>query len=207
VGRLGAEWAKKKYKLANDIIAMSSMDKIIERAKTQEKMHLLDHTQTELKTTKKTLGHILTFRLFGNTGNIYTITFKLDTQKESGISCVKCSCPYNSFHHKICKHIFFIYIKILLIPENNLYQTGKLTCANKSHLIDLYNIFVAGIHKPENIHESRNTIDDDCPVCFDKLEHTNYICKQCKNSIHHSCIREIVKFSTNCPLCRFKLTG
>ena len=52
--------------------------------------------------------------------------------------------------------------------------------------------------------EPRN---EECSICFEELVNLPFVCRQCKNGFHQSCISEMKKVSkkSNCPMCRSEL--
>ena len=48
---------------------------------------------------------------------------------------------------------------------------------------------------------------DECVICMDKINNTNVVVTECKHTFCASCLFMALKESSDCPLCRFKLTS
>ena len=150
-------------------------------------------------------GYNINFSLLGNTGNIYSVFFNLETSESCNPAeaAITCTCPYYSTHRQVCKHIYVVYIKVFRVVPDIISPDPKLSLGQRQLLVNLYKNYVAeNIAPPSGETPSRNGPDDDCPVCFEKLSTSTYTCHQCRNSIHKECMREVVKYNNHCPLCR-----
>ncbi len=58
----------------------------------------------------------------------------------------------------------------------------------------------------ENFLNSTRTIDEDCPICFDVIEHNNnrINCPECKKHIHKECMEIWLSKNNTCVYCRSK---
>lgn len=177
--------------------------KIMERALTQSNMKVIDHLAKPIED----YGYNIDFTILGNTGNIYNVVFNLDTTiEESTKRNVTCSCPYYVQNYRVCKHIYLVYIKIFRLLPTIISEDTHITQDQSKMLFNLYKTYVRNnIEPPELKIESRNSLDDECPVCFEKLHPKNFVCHQCRNSIHNDCIKEVIKYNKHCPLCRAEI--
>ncbi|KAJ3774327.1 hypothetical protein FB446DRAFT_482676 [Lentinula raphanica] len=155
------------------------------------------------------------FTVQGSTGNVYTVTVD---------NVPHCSCPdHLKGHH--CKHLLFILLKVLQIPQssNCWYQKALLT----NELSEIFSTappppqlrgsFIAnqnvvgawreatGRAPPTAKEESTPSVDprriptseDDCPICYDKMNENeldltglkNILewCDSCHNPVHKEC--------------------
>jgi hypothetical protein len=138
----------------------------------------------------------------------------------------------------LCKHIIFVLTKVVGLGVDNplVYQRAYLTC-ELEQLMDLTrnrrvqgnvlanqhvrDSFANGVSscdkdrignqvaKETDLSTSRSLLDDDCPICFDRLltleESTN--CHVCSASFHKDCIRRWIGLqqrdgASTCPNCR-----
>ena len=54
--------------------------------------------------------------------------------------------------------------------------------------------------------EEEEEEDDDCAICLDKFKHRCSVKKwPCGHQFHTKCSKELLKFDTRCPLCRYDL--
>ena len=49
--------------------------------------------------------------------------------------------------------------------------------------------------------------DNLCSICLCKKEINSKVfsCKRCKNSFHEDCIYELIKYKSECPICRLQI--
>ena len=182
----------------------STQPKILERAVSQVNMKVIDRLATPLGIDGADGFHI-NFSILGNTGNIYSVIFNLTTGEINPTeAAITCTCPYYSTHHQVCKHIYVVYIKVFRIIPDIISSDHKISLEQRRLLVNLFkNYITENVAPPVASIESRTQPDDECPVCFEKLASTrNYVCHQCRNSIHNDCMREVIKYNKHCPLCR-----
>lgn len=139
------------------------------------------------------------FEVEGSSSKTYNVCFN---------KIVSCNCPYNKFHHKTCKHMFFILGKITKLDLTLLSDSCRV------NIFKIYPTFELLISKiidnstntlTPNNSTTNSTITDDCSICFDSMSScATTVCKCCKNNFHKSCIVKWLSNSTrtNCPLCR-----
>ncbi|KAF8902798.1 hypothetical protein CPB84DRAFT_1775471 [Gymnopilus junonius] len=146
------------------------------------------------------------FSVLGSTGNVYTVT--IDRKP-------RCNCPDAIKNH--CKHILFIFLKVLQVPQssNVWYQKALLT----SELEEVFRNAPLAPNSIAHAHireaharatgkiapEAPSTIpdagkkripgpDDDCPICYDGMhgvaETLLIFCEECGNALHKECFQQ-----------------
>ncbi|KAJ3477870.1 hypothetical protein NLI96_g10165 [Meripilus lineatus] len=159
------------------------------------------------------------FSVLGSTGNVYTVVID---KKPS------CSCP-DSMKGNHCKHILFIFLKVLQVTQASgyWYQKALLT----SELEDIFNnappapAAVANARVQEAYSQatgkSSSTSDtgssnkripgpeDDCPICYENMhkvaEKSLSFCHECGNALHKECFQQWSRAATGgvtCVFCR-----
>ena len=162
------------------------------------------------------------FAISGSTANLYHVTIINES--------IKCDCPdgksWAKHYHCVCKHCCFVLHKVLHLvtttdhPFWNTYQFTDqnlefikdainhsiIKSATPSNLLDRYKQIHNNNGPPvfENNHnKSFDKLDDDCPICFDKLSNSKTVgCPECKNLIHRDCMVKWCKIRMNCVYCR-----
>ncbi|CAB5209683.1 unnamed protein product [Rhizophagus irregularis] len=141
------------------------------------------------------------FVIVGPTGNVYTVTIA---------HLPDCTCP-DFMKGFICKHIFFVYLKVLGVNRDStlIYQKALLskelrsifTNARPSPTVmalrkirDRYKTFTSS-NVNENENEKRRPIEGNCPICYDSLEEKDrdkiVWCRQgCGNNLHKDCFEQ-----------------
>ncbi|UZO10259.1 uncharacterized protein OCT59_001854 [Rhizophagus irregularis] len=145
------------------------------------------------------------FAVLGSTGNIYTVTIK---------HVPNCTCP-DFGKGNLCKHIFFIYLKVFRLNRDSsfIYQKALLskelrsifanaapdpTVLANQRVRDKYKTFTSGELVSDtngNENEKRRPIEGNCPICYEPLEekdHKNIVwCKEgCGNNLHKDCFEQ-----------------
>jgi len=155
------------------------------------------------------------FHVMGSTGNVYTVIIKNNS---------KCGCPDFVFRKNICKHLYFVYLKVLKskgdFPKNlNNQQLEKLFYNLENITNNLYAIEEfrqAYINKIKNEAKSDNNnnlgfkeqrIDESCPICMEDFEtegeDLDYCKYGCGKSVHYNCFIIWKKKNIgNCVFCR-----
>jgi uncharacterized Zn finger protein len=149
-------------------------------------------------------------KLTGSTLNIYTITIN-DLN-------ITCDCPdiyqcnkYNLY----CKHICFVICMIGKIYSTDIFMNKKLKEEDKYIIISkLFNIFddpnivCHMLLEKYNIlklkmkpSEARNK-EEECSICYNKLDTDLYTCNVCSNAIHNTCMDIWIKTNNTCVFCR-----
>jgi hypothetical protein len=158
------------------------------------------------------------FKVMGNSNLIYNIK----------IGQKRCLCTCADFRHRhFCKHLIFILLRLLHVPEDhvsfNRQQTTALYIeACKSFIIDrfieLFPNHLSNTPIPEISNQQEQKRHDDvdrkplsdeinCPICFEKFEESlenTLWCEVCKKNIHEDCFKQWIKVSKNaiCVYCR-----
>ncbi|KAJ7210694.1 hypothetical protein GGX14DRAFT_624755 [Mycena pura] len=153
------------------------------------------------------------FQVLGSTGNVYTVTIQ---------RVPSCDCP-DARKGNHCKHILFVYLKVLQVDQSTGYWYQKALLSN-----ELESIFAGaplapnalahprvrkayeraiGKSKPASTPESSApkkrlpTEDDDCAVCYEKMhtvaESTLAFCESCSNAVHGECFEQWKQTSRN----------
>jgi len=161
------------------------------RAKNQ-KLFLVDIKNTESICEKH-------FSVMGTTGNIYNIKVNVDNQN--------CNCPDYIRRRLPCKHVYFVFIKVLKASKNyENYLDESLLMELFDNLDKLTNrlyaseelrvAYICQIKQDSKTNQNNNfgtkvqKKDDNCPVCMDDLENGEAVdfCKfGCGKSIHSEC--------------------
>ncbi len=162
----------------------------------EQKMFLIKYENTD--------NYLLNFKIEGSTGTIYNIKFTKDY--------ICCTCPDCQTRRKICKHIYFIFIRILK-DESILAKINSLNVCifdidksiiDKLNFILITNRTIDKNNKNDIINEILE--ENDCVICFEKCTKENTIdkCSCCKNYFHSKCIEVWLKnsYKKDCPLCR-----
>lgn len=110
---------------------------------------------------------------------------------------LECTCLDHVNRKCICKHIYFILLKIhrIVLEPSDL----NLNDNQRKLLLSTYDKFF----KPTNMRNKNS----DCVICIEKMiEHDIlYVCSVCNNGYHYNCIDEYKKYNDKCPLCRSSL--
>ncbi|KJA24154.1 hypothetical protein HYPSUDRAFT_38918 [Hypholoma sublateritium FD-334 SS-4] len=153
------------------------------------------------------------FSVLGSTGNVYTVT--IDHRP-------RCSCPDSSKGNH-CKHILFIFLKVLQVTQASgyWYQKALLTT-------ELQDVFAHAPLAPNSMAHPHvreayaratgkatpdvaNTAatkkkrvpgpDDDCPICYDGMhgaaEASLVFCEDCGNALHKECFGQWQRTATS----------
>ncbi|KAF8206911.1 hypothetical protein K438DRAFT_1668215 [Mycena galopus ATCC 62051] len=146
------------------------------------------------------------FKVLGSTGNIYTVTIQ---HKPS------CDCP-DAQKGNHCKHILFIYLKVLQVTQSSgyWYQKALLTTELESifanaplapnavanpRIREAYARATGKSDAPPSTPETgpKKRIpaeEDDCPICYDNMhnvaEASLTFCEECGNAVHGECFAQ-----------------
>ncbi|KAI8611970.1 hypothetical protein BC830DRAFT_1068200, partial [Chytriomyces sp. MP71] len=165
----------------------------IQRAKAQRMFLVTRHVH-------EALHH--EFAVLGSTGNVYTVNIS---------RLPDCSCP-DFQKGNLCKHILFVYLKVLRVNEHShvIFQKALLT----SELTEIF--ATAAQHDPavlangtvvakyktmtselqegaddlNGAMRQRSWQDTSCPICFEEFEETDALvwCQaSCGNNMHRAC--------------------
>ena len=145
------------------------------------------------------------FYILGASGNEYTVTIS---------NIFTCTCPDYQRRHTMCKHLFFVFLRVCKCPTvptastlpNNILQT---IFANIPEFLDESLLYSEERKASKgNTEEVVQKIDDFCPICLEDLTIENPLlltfCKySCGKSIHINCFQQCMrKKITNCMFCR-----
>jgi hypothetical protein len=137
----------------------------------------------------------------GSTNNTYKI--KIRTNNNLLCSCMDCSINY---YKKIyCKHICFIFLKIIQSTDENFFTKFILS---EDDILTLKNILEKMFEKDKNLFQLNNNernLGDECPICYEKLLDDCVLskCPECNNAIHTECVQKWLKYnSKTCVFCR-----
>lgn len=127
------------------------------------------------------------FDVCGSTGNSYIVSIKRQSKSQ-------CSCMDFQNRGKICKHIIAILMKHYMLNIHQIIEFGKNP--------DL------GLDDVPSRSSSGGDTNEDCPICFQKLQHIEWLCEQCGKTFHYSCISDWFsilqrqRMEPSCPMCR-----
>jgi len=167
----------------------------IDRAKSQ-KMYLINRAPASDQALERE------FTVLGSVGNVYTVKISKNPS---------CNCP-DFGNGNLCKHILFIYLKVLKVPFDSdlIYQTSLLTSevrsiflnapkdpatvvlASKAVRDEFKKMTTKDSEKDDVIDLNRKSTDDDCPICYETLKKESSLlwCRTCGNNVHESCFKE-----------------
>lgn len=155
------------------------------------------------------------FDVMGSTGNVYKVVIKKNST---------CKCPDFLFRKNICKHLYFVYLKVLKAkgdfpkvlkkPQleklffnlenvtNNLYANEQF---REAYINKIKN--EAKTSNNNNLGIKEQKVDDSCPICMDDFEPEGEeldFCKYgCGKSVHKNCfVMWTKKNNGNCVFCR-----
>ncbi|KZV37199.1 mitogen-activated protein kinase kinase kinase 1 [Dorcoceras hygrometricum] len=155
------------------------------------------------------------FFILGATGNVYTVSIS---------STPSCTCPDRAVP---CKHILFVFIRVLGVPlDNSCLWRRTLRPCQLHRLLDIPTSVeaLADAAVRERFHQlffkenggggSRtpavvvSDCDGACPVCLEEMKRDTkvVVCETCKNVIHEMCFlawkRSCGRRYATCVLCR-----
>ncbi|KAH8997593.1 hypothetical protein EDB92DRAFT_1447818 [Lactarius akahatsu] len=143
------------------------------------------------------------FKVLGSTGNVYTVTIgKLPS----------CDCP-DASRGNHCKHILFIYLKVLQVPQSSglWYQKALLTNELESIFTNaplapgvlahdsVRNAYASATGKNQTAESSSTKRrvpgpEDSCPICYESMhgesEGRLTFCEECGNALHSECFEQ-----------------
>ncbi|KAF8632169.1 hypothetical protein AX17_004910 [Amanita inopinata Kibby_2008] len=164
----------------------------VERVR-QQRIFMIDRSRSEDELRE-------TFSVLGSTGNVYSVVID---------KLPRCNCP-DSLKGNHCKHILFVFLKVLQVPESSPHWYQKALLSS-----ELEQIFTQAPLAPNSIAHERvrdahaqataqytgsssqsvkkryPTRDDDCPICYEKMygvgESALKFCEACGNALHVEC--------------------
>ncbi|PVG02621.1 hypothetical protein CPB86DRAFT_780032 [Serendipita vermifera] len=181
----------------------------IERVK-QQRFYMVERTRTPGNLSEQ-------FKVLGSTGNVYTVTIK---------DIPTCNCPdFLKGNH--CKHIIFVFLKILDVRERSHYYYQKALLTSEledifarappapnslvgQRVLDAYDQAI-GRKPSSSLAEPpmRSVEGQNCPICYEEMGVQNekgpnsiIFCKICRNGLHSDCDRMWKTRSATCVYCR-----
>lgn len=118
---------------------------------------------------------------------------RIEQRDVTKLVCCECN-TIQKFNNKCekCNNIFGAYICIQCKIIDNTYKYKH--CNKCGYCMDIYN------YQEHTCIE--NLVDDNCPVCLEKLINNGKIKKMmCNHFIHESCYNNLILNSDKCPLC------
>ena len=163
-----------------------------------------------LKVLPSTIEYEKKFTVVGTTNNKYTVTIGED---------IKCTCPDFAQNSNICKHLYFIMLRVMKtngsVRRKNKKETLLKYFSNMPHFLNdniVYNTIARQNYEKQFKKEKlEQKIDDVCPICLVDLDNKTkksnlYYCKySCGKSVHKSCFEIWVNSGENnnkCIFCR-----
>eukprot|EP00474_Spongospora_subterranea_P009544 CRZ10002.1 hypothetical protein [Spongospora subterranea] len=152
----------------------------------------------------------LVFVVMGTTGNIYYPTL-------SAHRTIRCTCFDQRVRKGFCKHLLFVLLRVLRVPESHPVMERKHADLSASEMSEIYamsrdripeisaiapghvqNAFTLATGQPVSLEEAqaktvaqRSAEGDDCPICFEEMhenEEDLVYCKlSCGRSVHSMC--------------------
>lgn len=157
------------------------------------------------------------FVVLGSTGNVYTVTLQ---------QALQCTCPNFSRKQDLCKHILFVFLKVVGLPPNHnyVYQKALLTTELReiftimgkrrvggasatvlanTRVRESLALLETGETQEQDAGVQRRALvagDADCPICFDPMSggaDTTYCRTTCGYNFHTDCIRHWLREQRN----------
>lgn len=153
-----------------------------------------------------------TFLVRGYSGTNYDLTFS--------DAAFECSCPDFRARRDKCKHVFFIFGRVLSDIDLMVDVDSGLTAKEVfSPSVEFSDRLERRIQRRLERHNHNHKIEspacagggdrgdnDDCVVCFEPIQSPEWVCAQChKPAMHSRCAREWFGYcqgAPSCPLCR-----
>ncbi|KAH9064114.1 hypothetical protein EDB87DRAFT_1374111 [Lactarius vividus] len=159
------------------------------------------------------------FKVLGTTGNVYTVIIgKLPS----------CDCP-DASRGNHCKHILFIYLKVLQVPQSSGLWYQKALLTNELESIFTNAPLAPGVLAHDSVRSAYASAtgknqtaessftnkrvpgpEDSCPICYESMygesEGRLIFCEQCGNALHSECFEQWRRSAANltCVWCRVK---
>ena len=138
------------------------------------------------------------FEVLGTRGVSYQLN--LDSERYS------CNCPDYKFHHKTCKHLYFLFNKILKFDDPEKW-ISLISIDGKNKLDTIETRLLSSTNKLLSFKDIsiRNT---ECGICLCDFEVNEKIhkCEICENGIHSICWLKYSNYMQNkntCIYCRY----
>lgn len=160
------------------------------------------------------------FAIMGSTGNVYDVTIYFEP---------KCTCPFAVSHPaKVCKHRFFVFCKVLALPDDYEYVAYqrylrsdelRAVLGRAENKATLASTAAQAAYSGTPVLSSssdpapRRPIKADmCCVCFESLVHVDQNtqldwCRACGVNLHTKCLTLWLARDPTCPACRAAWTA
>lgn len=174
----------------------------------------------------------LNFDVSGTSNDLYHVNL------DNSTSSMRCTCrdfSHNSNNGELpCKHIIYVYRRILCIPRENIMWTkcvlepsqvisllqhaehdDRVITSRIQYILDATEIKYkfAKIRNDKKLNAEQleliNKHDDACAVCYETFDVDNHtesiwICCLCGHNLHTQCWKQWSKYHHTCPFCRCK---
>jgi hypothetical protein len=138
-------------------------------------------------------SHDDSYQVMGTRGDLYRVHINCSNWVAS-----RCSCPDFSKRHQLCKHVFYVLIRVKHMKKSELIQ-GCLS-TDHHHVV-----------KEQEIDPSH--VGETCAICYDEFgtKEKVTLCDECTKPFHVQCINMWKKhclkkrLEVTCPLCRQRL--
>lgn len=159
------------------------------------------------------------FKVLGSTGNVYTVMIG---------RLPSCNCP-DASHGNHCKHILFIFLKVLQVPQSSGLWYQKALLASELQSIfgnapqapnalahdNIRKAYARAMGKAPELtpSDSRRRIpgpEDSCPICYESMHGVSQdklvFCEECGNALHTECFGQWRRSAAQltCVWCRAK---
>ncbi|KLO14892.1 hypothetical protein SCHPADRAFT_825594 [Schizopora paradoxa] len=159
------------------------------------------------------------FKVLGSTGNVYTVVIDRNP---------RCNCP-DATKGNHCKHILFIYLKVLQVPQISPHWYQKALIGSELEEIfanapaapnavantRVRDAYAQASGRPLSSQASSSSNngqnkrkpgpDDDCPVCYETMHNVQEkqlsYCEACGNCLHKDCFTQWAKSAKNGVTC------
>ncbi|THH05732.1 hypothetical protein EW145_g4583 [Phellinidium pouzarii] len=158
------------------------------------------------------------FSVLGSTANVYTVT--IDKRPS-------CTCP-DATKGNHCKHILFIYLKVLQVPQDSThwYQKALLTselevlfrnaplAPNDVGIARIRDAYAQATGRASSADAPKKPRmpgkEDDCPICYESMHNVSAStltwCETCGNALHKECFQQWARTkeraNLTCVFCR-----
>lgn len=206
---------------SSDVALLSNNSALTSRKRRalQDPIYFIDHRIYSTNNDNKSIQ----FRVLGTSQNAYTMDFY--KSQRSNRFCWKCACRDFEIRQKPCKHIQFIWYRVLnvnsahvhtddgpffdsvdAVQERILNRPSLPTTPPTPHPVSPPSI-VSTTTSPStspstppssSIVQQRPYLGQNCPICYETFtnECQVYYCEEkCGNSVHQTCFQTFVRFS------------
>ncbi len=144
----------------------------------------------------------------GTKGDVYTVGVE-DHQ-------VSCTCMYAKTNYKVCKHVFFVFVRIAKM-DPALFVSDVPVFDVAGRFPGFADSLLAATKRPEAPQPTTATAtaetegvdsrgNTECCICYEGFGgEPRYTCERCANGVHAGCLERWLRAgstSSTCPLCR-----